>query len=449
MKSINGLNSELHEEVSESSNHSESITLNDRAWDALFEKYQIKERIQEHGIFKITANQIKEFREPRLMTKFDTKESLPKAFGKGKKLSILPDSRGSYVIGQFQTYMELPEMERKIKHVDFPDYLQTISRTNINSEANVINVLGVTNILEDFLSEHRLIQTISGRMKSGIFDFNIHDNKDSGMHNIEVKNAQIEIDAGFENENCVCLMEAKNVVHKDFIVRQLYYPYRLWEDKVTKPVRTVFMVYSNNIFRLLEYEFIDRNCYSSIRFVRQKNYSFEDVDIKLSDLMECYNRTKALDEPVDVPFIQADSFNTVISLMELIKDEPKSIPKISEEIGFATRQGDYYHNAARYLGLTEKSKDSDGIVRVRLSELGVQVMKLPYKERQLKYIELMFQHEIFRVTFFASAVSARIVDKKFISEKIINLGLCGSSLVERRASTVTGWLRWIFSIINE
>lgn len=428
----------------------ESFTLNDQAWNSLFEKYDIKERVMQDGIFRITANQIKEYREPRLMTKFDTKESLPKAFGKGKekKMSILPDSRGSYVIGYFDTYLELPEMEQKIYHIDFPDYLETISRTNINSEANVINVLGATNILEDFLSESRLIQTISGRMKSGIFDFTIHDNRNNELHEISVKNAQIEIDAGFENGNCVCIMEAKNVVHKDFIVRQLYYPFRLWEEKVGKPVRVVFMVYSNNIFRLLEYEFKDLHCYSSIRFLRQKNYSFEDVDIKLSDLKECYRNTVALPEPKEIPFIQADSFNTVISLMEIL-EEPKSIAEISEIIGFATRQGDYYYNAARYLGLAEKYKDPDGVVRVRRSESGFHVMKLPYKERQLKYIELMFQHEIFRATFFASMASAGIVDKRFIAEKIIELRLCGTSLVERRSSTVQGWLRWIFSIVNE
>lgn len=434
-----------------SENHpaEESITLNDRAWNALFEKYNIAEHVLNEGVFRITANQIKEYREPRLMTKFDTKESLPKAFGKGKRMSILPDSRGSYVIGYFDAYRELPEMERKIKHVDFPNYLETISKTNINSEANVINVLGVTNILEDFLSESGLVQTISGRMKSGEFNFSIQDVKTRELHDIHVKNAQIEIDAGFENEGCVCIMEAKNIVHKDFIVRQLYYPYRLWEEKISKPVRTVFMVYSNNIFRLLEYEFTNVNCYSSIQFVRQKNYSFEDVDIKYSDLMECYGRTKALEEPRDVPFIQADSFNTVISLLEIVTEEPKSIAELSERIGFATRQGDYYYNAAKYLGLAEKKRDSDGVVRVHLSEMGVYVMKLSYKERQLKYIELMFQHEIFRVTFLASALSARLVDKKFISEKIAVLHLCGDSLVERRTSTVMGWLKWIFSIINE
>lgn len=40
------------------------------AWEQLFEKYSILDVVREHGNFIITAKQIKEFREPRLMTKF-------------------------------------------------------------------------------------------------------------------------------------------------------------------------------------------------------------------------------------------------------------------------------------------------------------------------------------------------------------------------------------------
>ena len=68
-------------------------------WEALFEKYRIREEVDAHGCFSITADQIREFKEPRLMTKFDTRESLPKVFG---RLGILPVTRGKYVIGDFR-----------------------------------------------------------------------------------------------------------------------------------------------------------------------------------------------------------------------------------------------------------------------------------------------------------------------------------------------------------
>lgn len=47
--------------------------VNDNAWESLFEKYHIVEEISRNGAFGISASQIKEFREPRLMTKFDHK----------------------------------------------------------------------------------------------------------------------------------------------------------------------------------------------------------------------------------------------------------------------------------------------------------------------------------------------------------------------------------------
>ena len=63
--------------------------LNDTAWENLFDKYHILAEIERNGQFTISANQIKEFREPRLMTKFDHKVNLPTIFAENQ-LAILP-----------------------------------------------------------------------------------------------------------------------------------------------------------------------------------------------------------------------------------------------------------------------------------------------------------------------------------------------------------------------
>lgn len=317
-------------------------------------------------MFEISADQIKEFREPRLMTKFDTKESLPKIFN---NMSILPNSRGTYLIGYFDTYEEFPPIEREIHHVYFPEYLETIDKDNINSEANAINAICISGILDDFLEDDEFLHTISGKMSSGIFKFNIYDKKFKKYVNINVNNSQIEIDAGFENMNSICLIEAKNIVHDNFIVRQLYYPLRCWKNKVSKPIRTVFMIYSNNIFRLIEYEFTDVNNYNSIRFIKQKNYSFEVVTISLDDLIDIYKNSKSLPEPEGVPFLQANNFNTVISLLELLNEEELTPSEIADKIGFDIRQSDYYFNAARYLGLAEKITDYDSSIKMQLTKI--------------------------------------------------------------------------------
>ncbi|MDM3851342.1 MAG: hypothetical protein PT118_16660 [Aphanizomenon gracile PMC644.10] len=74
---------------------SDKNTKNDVAWEALFEKYSILQKINEIGYFEIESNSINEFRENRLMAKFDHYHTLPKIF-KQHKLSILPISRNKF-----------------------------------------------------------------------------------------------------------------------------------------------------------------------------------------------------------------------------------------------------------------------------------------------------------------------------------------------------------------
>lgn len=57
-------------------------TLNDKAWEKLFDKYNILEGIEKDGIMEITSKEINEFREARLMTKFDHRSNLPILFEK-------------------------------------------------------------------------------------------------------------------------------------------------------------------------------------------------------------------------------------------------------------------------------------------------------------------------------------------------------------------------------
>lgn len=75
-------------------------------WEEIFEKYNILDKINENGMFKITADQIREFKEPRLMAKFDYSKQLPSIF-KDNGLGILPIKNGEYVIGKFNLFEKL------------------------------------------------------------------------------------------------------------------------------------------------------------------------------------------------------------------------------------------------------------------------------------------------------------------------------------------------------
>lgn len=425
-----------------------NLSVND-AWKAIIEKYNIMDEIKRNGCFHIKASQIKEFKEPRLMAKWDSTESLPKTL-RDNKINILPDSRSSYVISDFILYQEIPELEEHVTqmdHVELPDY-ESIDVNNISSEANAINVLLLTGILDDFLETSENVSTFNGRMGTGSFDFSV-DTYREVKQKVSVNNAQCEIDGGFENDSSVVIMEAKNVVHEDFHIRQLYYPYRLWKTKVNKPIRLIFSVYSNMIYRLFEYRFNVLEDYSSIELVRMKNYSLQDTTITLDDLLEVRKNTSVKTDDkmynTKIPFIQANSMDRIISLLENLYENPMTRMQIAELMDFELRQSDYYFNAGRYLGLFIKTDDDNQKI-VSLTPLGVKVFKLNYKERQLKLVELILEHKIFRIFFDAIIETGEMPDKGEIADEMRKLHVCGEGQIVRRASSVYGWLKWIFNL---
>ena len=117
----------------------ETIGKTDNAWLKLFEKYPIEEQTKNGGLFEIQADAIKEFREPRLMTKFDTVESVASPL-RELGLNILPVSRHSYVIGKFDLYEAFPDtLGMKPTPISLPDY-ETLRVENLTSESNAIGV---------------------------------------------------------------------------------------------------------------------------------------------------------------------------------------------------------------------------------------------------------------------------------------------------------------------
>lgn len=427
------------------------------AWQILLDKYDIKKEIESNGIFKITASQIKEVREPRLMAKWDSSEQLPKSLKKNR-INILPDSRSSYVLSDFILYETLPELTEQIQNmqnVTLPE-LETIDIENITSEANAINVLQISGILEDFLElDHTeiLYSTFDGRMSSGTFDFTINTDRQI-LRTVEVDKAQIEIDGGFESENYVVILEAKNVLHEDFHIRQLYYPYRLWESKVNKPIRLIFSIYTNKVFRLMEYRFVEKDNYSSIELVRTRNYSLENTNITLEEIKQVYTSIEEHQisqdnmTETDIPFIQADNFERVISLLENMYENDLNGEEIENIMQFTSRQTGYYYNAGRYLKIFEKYKDTEKVIKYRLTSLGRKVYNKNYKKRQLLLVELILSHQIFRDLFHYTVVNGEFPNKRMVQDLELEYNVCSSNVAGRRASTVIGWLKWIFNLPN-
>lgn len=422
---------------------------NDVAWELLFDRYDILSQIDRNDQFVISAAQIKEYREPRLMAKFDHAINLPQIFAENK-LAILPISRGDYIISHFKAYQPFEAGDGSVTRANLPSYLQSLNPDEIPSETIAINCAFASGILADFLEEDELFSTVAGRMGSGRFSFDIDRSGTRAKSHIEVNNSQIEIDAAFEGIESLSLLEAKRDISEDFLIRQLYYPYRVWRARVSKRIRPIFLVYSNGIFNLYEYDFEDPNLYNSLVLIRQKNYSIEDTQIEMSDLLDVMRRSHLEQEP-EISFPQADNFERVINLCEILLTQGLSREQVTEEYAFDIRQTNYYTDAGRYLGLIDKSYGASHKPVYALSEKAKRIMSLHYRQRQLALCGCILQHKAFYDTFRLCAERGVMPEKGEIVRIMRQADLyhVGSeSTFERRASTISGWINWMLDLIQ-
>lgn len=416
-------------------------TKNDKAWNKVFQKYDVLKEVNKNGLFEISANQIREFREPRLMTKFDQESNLPTLFSRNN-LSILPITRGSYIIGDFNTYEKVSYSSNvEILSFNLPPFIQSIDPNNIYSEATALNTVFAGGVIRDILGEDAL-QTISGRMGTGAFDFDI--NGCNGLININVKNSQCEIDAGFESHSKLLLLEAKNFKIDNFNIRQMYYPYRLWENKVNKEVIPAFFTYSNDVFSFFIYKFKDKTKYNSLELLEQRNFAFAEEPIVMDDIFDILNETNIIEEPKNVPFPQANDFLKIIDLLGLLMEDNISKDDIASSYNFEKRQADYYANSGVYLGLIKKGGNP-----CELTPLGRQVMSKRNRDKRLSIAGLILSHEVFNRTmrqYFETLSPVSINDIVTIMNDSYLHNISKNSTVVRRASTVSSWIKWILDL---
>jgi hypothetical protein len=424
-------------------------TANDRAWETLFETHKILEEVARNGCFEIEAAQINKQRESRLMAKFDHLVNLPDIF-RENHLSILPISRSKYVIGKFDTHLKVKyDSEIEVIPFEFPPGIESIDYTNLYSESSALHCAFNIGIIDDLFGE-KTAYTVSGRMSTESFDFNIINSLANKPYSIKVKNSQCEIDAGFESNNYFVLIEAKNYAIDDFLIRQLYYPYRLWSKKITKKVIPVLMTYSNDIFSFFIYEFSNDKDYNSLQLITQKNYTIAPEEIQRSDVDLVLNNIKVIAEP-DVPFPQADKFERVVDLLSLLLERDLTKDDITENYEFDRRQTDYYTNAGLYIGLIENYKDSlTKKVTFCLTSEGRSIL---HKRPKLKYLDLInkiLERQVFYLVFQLALKQGGIPPEdaicKIISENRPDIN---DTTIKRRYYTVRGWISWIWFQIQD
>lgn len=424
-------------------------TKNDVAWVKLFEQHRILEQVDSTGTCSILASEINKVREARLMTKFEHKINLPRIF-KQHNLAILPDSRRSYIIGRFNCYHELPQLENDMIHeYSLPSGLESISATGIYSESSALLCAQHAGIINDLLDDTAKL-TVFGRMTTGEFNFSISmiNDKSYVQKNLSISNAQIEIDSGYEGSRALSIVEAKNQSIDDFHIRQLYYPYRLWLSKLTKPVIPILLVYSNDIFSFYVYDFGDFEHYNSIKFIKAKRYRIVPIQIEIEDIRRILQTVKVTPGPSAIPFPQADRFERVIDLLtQLCAKGSLHQEEITTNYAFDIRQAQYYTNAGRYLGLIDRKPAPESGVVYSLTALGMLIMRKEPRMRNLALVELILSRKVFYEAVSYYLHNAKLPDNSdvvcFMEKAELSIS---NATIERRAQSVISWMRWIISL---
>lgn len=432
------------------SNELSKISARDIAWVRIFEELALLDKIDSDDFVDVPARTLKNYFEPRLLAKIDHERNLPEVF-RASGIRILPLSMETYRLGRFEIFHPISDSSEPVSSGQtrqIPSFVKSFDAASITSEQTAIFAAVISGVLVDFLGEDALLVN-SGRMRTGEFSFEIL--QQSGLLlNVPVRNAQIEIDAGFETENSMVLVEAKNHTAVDFNIRQLYYPYRTWVKKIEKPVRSIFMTYDNKEMRIHEYDFESTNNFSSIIPRKSGTYTFSKSTISLTELVALAKETPKAAR-FHAPFPQADNFNRVIDLVEILIDKPRELGELTTIYGFVGRQSNYYSDAARYLGLVEKRTGANGRKYLYATPLAVNIAKLEFRDRSLEYAKLLVSVDAISTTFLRAANSnsqPNVSEVREIFNNSTDSQYLSGSTIERRALTIKSWASWLWNLAS-
>jgi hypothetical protein len=409
--------------------------MSDRAvfthWEQIF---NVKKFDTSKDLHFITADDIKSItgHEPRLMAKFDSTKDVPPIMKKHGYI-LLPVKNGTYAIVRGNGFHELEELNKTEDYyskVSFP--LTTAYRGT--SEAQLLDYSFNSGAIEEIIDKGALYPSIRGRERSREFSFKINKTK------LDVKGVQIEVDSGFEGKDCIVLVEAKNNRSEDFLIRQLFYPYRNFRlVSPDKKIIPVFFTYSvdDRIFNFWVYEFTDQNDYNSIKLVGTHSYKIlEREEIKLSDI-------KPGGLAVDTKLVpQANDLDKVIELVFKVSEGLTNYIKIARYFEFDLRQSSYYRQAAEALGLvfTENRE-------YKLTKTGKQLVGLPAQERNIFFANIVMDFKLVRELMALLSKKGNISKADFVKVIADNSNLSGST-IPRRADSLMAWFAWIADTLN-
>lgn len=425
------------------------MSITNRSWGQLSSHLSLQQRLDDGESVVVTADTIKAVtkREPRLMTKFDARAHRPPVL---RSATILPIENGKYLIvpgDGYQDFEEVPNPE----HRSFPRISSKLMslpwREGPSSESQLLDMVYASRLLDEFLEESDQYLTVRGRLRSPAFDFVFPTR--FGDIEVNVAGVQVEVDGGYEG-NSLNLIEAKLGKREDFHVRQIYYPLRMWKERLpSKASQAVFITYSDRVVSLRLYDFAPLSNYGAIELKKAKDYVLEDADEELN-LASILNATKPEPAPEGVTFPQADDMVKVLDLVDATAAGVTSLEETTERYGFTERQALYYPTAARYLGFIESGRSER-----QLTQLGRTFASSSRATRHRLVIERLAALPVFRDALIYTVNNAgTLPSTELVADWIadessrIGLPLTGST-PHRRAATVRSWIQWAIRAADE
>jgi hypothetical protein len=378
--------------------------------------------------------------ELRLMAKMDSSKDVPAALRRHGYF-ILPIKNGEYALVRgngFHKLESLPDPPTVFRpQLDF----ELVTLNVGDSEMQHLDYCYNIGLFERFAGVTGLRQTIRGRKRLPAIDFTV-----GQVGPIHVKaGVQVEVDSGCEGRDDIVLIEAKVGQPPDFIIRQLFYPYRKWRIEIpAKQVRPWFFcseeVSGRRLYKFWEYEFADDAQYRSLRLTRGENFLVEPARQRLTveELLRAHVRRRADAQLWDVP--QADSFWRVAEIPLLVEQGFDTSVKVAGHYKFDPRQSSYYRQAAEFLGLVCLEKGN----RYALTDLGREYVSRPADERRQLLAGLLAHFPPMRAALELSAKSGECgIGRGEIAKLIERRSAIGKSTPSRRAATLLAWLRWL------
>ena len=244
------------------------MTTRDEGWKQLEESKSLRKHNFVLAPYHISAEEIKEAtnnKEPRILCYHDTEEKRPQLFQE-LGLFVLPIRNGKYVVLQGEGYVHLPPVYKNTKiYMSKLDFELETSKVG-NSEMQHLDFAYATSLIRTFMRDNSLLLTIRGRKRAPEFSFRV------GEHELIAKGVQTEVDAGYEGQSQIVLVEAKNRNAKNVIIRQLFYPFRMWAAHTNKEVNLLLFERYKDTVTFWQYSFRDKYDYNSIHLERSEKF---------------------------------------------------------------------------------------------------------------------------------------------------------------------------------